>query len=158
MRHLESICCLTTLRCFKFFVPLVMLITLQVNAQEKIDSLQAVLKSDLADSSRIRTLVALSSQYEYVDVSRSRIYSEEAISLAEDLDAALFKNLAYKSMGSVYRVSGDYSSALRLDNMALQSSLLSKDSSMIAGAYNNVAHDYHDLGEYDESINISAPQ
>jgi signal transduction histidine kinase len=29
--------------------------------------------------------------------------------------------------------------------------MLSKDSAMIARAYNNVAHDYHDLGEYDES-------
>ena len=35
--------------------------------------------------------------------------------------------------------------------MSLESSILSKDSSMIASAYNNVAHDYHDLGEYDES-------
>ena len=61
------------------------------------------------------------------------------------------KGLAYKSMASVYRVSGDYSSSLKLDNMSLESSILSKDSSMIASAYNNVANDYHDLGEYDES-------
>ena len=54
-------------------------------------------------------------------------------------------------MGAVYRVSGDYSSALRLDNMSLESSILSNDSAVIARSYNNVAHDYHDLGEYDES-------
>lgn len=51
----------------------------------------------------------------------------------------------------MYRVSGDYSSALKLDNMALESSLIGGDTSMISRSYNNVAHDYHDLGEYDES-------
>lgn len=153
MRYLESTFCVTILRCFKCFLPLVMLITFQVGAQtqNRIDSLQAILKTNLADSKRVLALVALSAEYEYVDVNKSRAYSQEAIALSEDLDLPELKYRAYKGMGSVYRVSGDYSSALRLDNMALQSGLLLKDSAMIAAAYNNVAHDYHDLGEYDES-------
>lgn len=153
MRYLESTFCVTILRCLKCFLPLVIVITFQVEAQtqKKIDSLQAILKTSLADSKRVTALVALAAQYEYVDVTKSRAYSQEAVALAEDLDLPDLKYQAYKSMGSVYRVSGDYSSALRLDNMALQSGLLLKDSAMIAAAYNNVAHDYHDLGEYDES-------
>ena len=123
----------------------------QSEAQRTIDSLQNVLKENLADSTRMRVLVLLSEQYKYEDVNKSRSLSEEAISLAENLNLPGLKSKAYKSMGAVYRVSGDYSSALRLDNMALESSLLANDSAMIARAYNNVAHDYHDLGEYDES-------
>jgi signal transduction histidine kinase len=123
----------------------------QTHAQRKIDSLQAALQNDLPDSSRTKILVALSEEYQYVDVSKSRSLSEEAITLAENTNLPYLKAIAYKSMGSMYRVSGDYSSALKLDNMALESSLIASDTAMIARAYNNVAHDYHDLGEYDES-------
>lgn len=151
MRNLESIFYLSARRHFKYLLVFFVLAAFHAHAQRKIDSLQAVLQSNLPDSSRAKTLVELSGEYEYVDVGKSRAFSEEAISLAENTNLPHLKSIAYNSMGSVYRVSGDYSSALRLDNMALESSLLSKDSSMIARSYNNVAHDYHDLGEYDES-------
>lgn len=151
MRNLENIFYLSAGRYLKYLFLFFVLVALQSQAQRKIDSLQAVLQNNLQDSSRIKALVELSAEYEYADVAKSRALSEEAISLAENTDLPHLKSLAYNSMGSVYRVSGDYSSALRLDNMSLESSLLSKDSSMIARAYNNVAHDYHDLGEYDES-------
>src|SRR5688572_27788375 len=110
-------------------------------AQRKIDSLQAVLQTQIPDSSRIKALVDLANLFEYVDVAKSRAYSEEAITLAEHTNLPRLKSIAYKSMASIYRVSGDYSSALRLDNMSLESSLISSDSAMIATAYNNVAHD-----------------
>ena len=151
MRILENIFCINTKRCFKYLLLFFVLGTFQCLAQNKIDSLENLLKNSLPDSSRAKVLVALSSAYEYVDLVKSRALSEEAISLAENSNLPSLKGLAYRSMASVYRVSGDYSSSLKLDNMSLESSMLSKDSSMIASAYNNVAHDYHDLGEYDES-------
>jgi signal transduction histidine kinase len=151
MRNLENIFYLNARRYFECLLLFLVLLTFQSRAQQKIDSLQAVLKNDLPDSTRAKVLVELSAQYEYVDVSKSRALSEEAISLAENTDLPKLKCIAYKSMGGVYRVSGDYSSALRLDNMALESSILSQDTVLIAGSYNNIAHDYHDLGEYDES-------
>jgi len=151
MRILENIFCINTKRCFKYLLLFFVLGTFQCLAQNKIDSLENLLKNSLPDSSRTKVLVALSSAYEYVDLVKSRALSEEAISLAENSNLPSLKGLAYRSMASVHRVSGDYSSSLKLDNMSLESSMLSKDSSMIASAYNNVAHDYHDLGEYDES-------
>lgn len=151
MRNLENNFYLNAGRYFKYLFLFFVLATFTTQAQQKIDSLQSVLQDDLPDSTRTKALVALSEEYKYVDVAKSRALSEEAISLAENTNLPNLKSIAYKSMGAVYRVSGDYSSALRLDNMALESSLLSKDSSMIARTYNNVAHDYHDLGEYDES-------
>ena len=151
MRILENIFCINAKRCFKYLLLFFVLGTFQCLAQNKIDSLENLLKNSLPDSSRAKALVALSSAYEYVDLVKSRALSEEAISLAENSNLPSLKGLAYRSMASVYRVSGDYSSSLKLDNMSLESSMLSKDSSMIASAYNNVAHDYHDLGEYDES-------
>ena len=151
MRILENIFCLNARHRCSYLLLFFVLCTFQSLAQSQIDSLQNLLQSNLPDSSRTKALVALSLEYEYVDIAKSRALSEEAISLAENSNLPNLKGLAYRSMASVHRVSGDYSSALRLDNMSLESSILSKDTSLIAGAYNNVAHDYHDLGEYDES-------
>ena len=151
MRILENFFCINTSRYLKYLLLFFVLGTFQSLAQNKIDSLENLLKNNLPDSSRTKALVALSSAYEFVDLAKSRALSDEAVSLAENSNLPSLKGLAYRSMASVYRVSGDYSSSLKLDNMSLESSILSKDSSMIASAYNNVAHDYHDLGEYDES-------
>ncbi|WP_276373010.1 tetratricopeptide repeat-containing sensor histidine kinase [Chryseolinea sp. H1M3-3] len=151
MRILENIFCLNARRYFKYLFVLLVLISFQSQAQRKIDSLQTVLQNNLPDSTRANVLVALSQEYAYVDVAKSRALSEEAISLAENTDLPRLKSIAYRNMGDVYRVSGDYSSALRLDNMSLESSMLSQDTALIARSYNNVAHDYLDLGEYDES-------
>lgn len=151
MRILENNFYLKAVPNFKYLLIFFTLLTLQSHAQRKIDSLQMVLQNDLPDSSRIKVLVELSREYQYVDLAKSRSFSEEAITLAENINKPYFKAIAYKSMGSLYHVNGDYSSALKLDNMGLESSLIAGDSSLIARAYNNVAHDYHDLGEYDES-------
>jgi signal transduction histidine kinase len=120
-------------------------------AQEKIDSLESVLKKDLQDTTRVRTLLDLSTEYEYVDVTKSRKLTEEAIKLIEDKNLGQSKSIAYQSLGSVYRVGGDFHAALKADNIALESSILIQDSTRIATAYNNVGHDYYDLGEYDEA-------
>jgi signal transduction histidine kinase len=136
---------------FKYLLIFFVLCAFQTHAQNKIDSLQTALQNDLPDSSRTKILVALSEEYQYVDVGKSRSLSEEAITLAENTNLPHLKAMAYKSMAAMYQVSGDYSSALKLDNMALESSLIASDTSLIARAYNNVAHDYHDLGEYDEA-------
>jgi signal transduction histidine kinase len=120
-------------------------------AQKKIDSLESVLKKDLQDTTRVRTLLDLSTEYEYVDVTKSRKLTEEAIKLIEEKNLGQSKSIAYQSLGSVYRVGGDFHAALKADNIALESSILIQDSTRIATAYNNVAHDYYDLGEYDEA-------
>jgi len=151
MRYLENIFYLNTGRYCALFLLFFTLVATSLQAQSKIDSLKAVLQNDLADSTRIKTLVMLSQAYEYVDVAKSRALSEEAISLAENVNLPKLKSRAYRSLGAVYRVSGDYSAALRVDNMSLESSLVSQDTGLMARAYNSVAYDYHNLGEYDES-------
>lgn len=123
-------------------------------AQDKIDSLEAVLNKSLPDSTRVAALLALSTEYEYVDVTKSRQLTEEAIRISESKSLDKQKINAYQSMGSIFRLSGDYQSALNEDNKALETSLLTKDSTGAARAYNNVAHDYYDLGEYDEAYHF----
>lgn len=134
-------------------IALVILMTacLSVAGQQKIDSLAAELKKQLPDTSRVRTLLELSREYEYVDVSRSRQLTEEALQMTEQKGITALKPRAYQSMGSIYRLGGDFQSALKMDTKALEYSIANKDSLRIANSYNYVAHDYYDLGEYDEA-------
>jgi signal transduction histidine kinase len=137
-------------KCVSVIVVLLSTVTLAL-AQDKIDSLEAQLNKELPDTSRVNTLLRLSTEYEYVDVTKSRKLTEEAIRIVEQKNLSQFKSRVYQSMGSIYRVGGDFHSALKADNISLESSIIVKDSARIATGYNNVAHDYFDLGDYDEA-------
>jgi signal transduction histidine kinase len=122
-------------------------------AQDKIDSLEAELKKAPADTTRIRLYVSLSAQYQYTNYPKSKQYAQQALDLAEKQEMGRWKNLAYRNIGFLFAISGDYSTALRYDNQALQQSLFNNDSSSLSLDYSNIANDYYDLGEYDEAYN-----
>jgi len=121
-------------------------------AQEsKIDSLENVLKGNLRDTVRIRVLKELMEHYQFVDFSKSQKFAQEAVDLAEKTDEPDYKVMAYQSIGQLLTISGDYSNALRYDNLSLELNVGRKDSSGISTDYNNIGNDYHDLGEYDDA-------
>jgi signal transduction histidine kinase len=130
---------------------LTVLFSSPVMGQKKIDSLQNELKKDIADSAKVKILVALSREFQYIDYNQSKLYATEALQLADERNLLEIKNLAYQNIGTLYSLSGDYSTALRYDNQSLQQSLLSADSLNITIDFNNVANDYYNLGEYDEA-------
>jgi signal transduction histidine kinase len=123
-----------------------------LRAQGTIDSLEAVLQSTLPDTSRIAVLISLSREYQYTNINKSRELAENALRLAESKNNKRQQVFAYQNIGGLYSISGDYSTALRYDNLALQSSLESRDSANLTIDYNNVASDYFDLGEYDQAF------
>ncbi|HEY0771057.1 MAG TPA: tetratricopeptide repeat protein, partial [Sphingobacteriaceae bacterium] len=122
-------------------------------SQNKIDSLEAELKKTNPDTTRVKLYVKLSEEYQYTNYAKSREFAQQAVDLAEEKNLATSKNLAYRNIGLLFAISGDYSTALRYDNQALQQSLFNNDSSTLAIDYNNIANDYYDLGEYDEAYN-----
>ena len=119
--------------------------------QARIDSLENELSKDLPDSAKVGLLVALSQEYQYADFNKSKEYAKKALALAEGRDFSQNKARAYKNVANLYTLSGDYSSALRYDELALKQSLSLGDSLSITIDYNNIANDYLDLGEYDEA-------
>ena len=125
--------------------------TLHLSGQNRIDSLENQLKGNLSDTAKVRTLVNLSSDYQYVDFGKSRNYGKEALELAEKLDITDYKMLAFRNIGTLYTSMGDYSSALRYDNLSLENSLALNDSANISRDYNNIGNGYYDLGEYDDA-------
>jgi len=120
-------------------------------AQVAIDSLESALNQNLPDSSRIAVLISLSREYQYTNINKSRELAENALKIAESNNFRKQKIRAYQNIGALYAISGDYSTALRYDNLALQNSLETRDSANLSVDYNNVANDYYDLGEYDEA-------
>jgi signal transduction histidine kinase len=148
---LEDNFCIKRVR--NFFIYLLALLALPSFAQQKrkIDSLETELKKDLPDSVKSRLFISLSEAYQYSDYIKSRQYAEEAVRLAEENNLQKSKASAYAHLGTLFTISGDYTSALRYDNMALQLSLALKDSTAIGQDYNGLANDYFDLGEYDEA-------
>ncbi|HET9487534.1 MAG TPA: tetratricopeptide repeat-containing sensor histidine kinase [Chryseosolibacter sp.] len=122
-----------------------------VRGQATIDSLESALATNIADSSRISVLIDLSREYQYTDIGRSRELADNALKIAEENNFQKQKIRAYQNIGALYSISGDYSSALRYDNLALQNSIELRDSASLSVDYNNVASDYYDLGDYDEA-------
>ncbi len=132
-------------------IAIFLLATGSAHAQVSIDSLESALKADLTDSTRITTLISLSREYQYTNINRSRELAENALEIAESGNIRPAKVRAYQNLGALYSISGDYTTALRYDNLALQNSLENRDSANLSFDYNNVASDYFDLGEYDEA-------
>ncbi|MGC3943929.1 MAG: tetratricopeptide repeat-containing sensor histidine kinase [Chryseolinea sp.] len=136
-----------------FLVLLVSLFTFtQILAQSKADSLRRVLNNNPSDSVKVRTLIALSSHNQYVDFRQARVYADEALSLATKLEDLPTKVAAYQNKAVLLTMSGDYSAALRYDNLTLENDILLKDSTNISRDYNNIGNDYYDLGEYDDAF------
>jgi signal transduction histidine kinase len=142
---------LKTLRSFFLLIFSLILAFSSVNAQSPINSLEDQLTKDIPDSTRVDLLINLSHQYQFLTFSKSKQYAEEALKLADDKNSIRGKLKANENIGTLYTLSGDYTTALKYDNQALQLSLTLKDSTLISKCYNNVASDYHDLGEYDEA-------
>lgn len=130
---------------------LILLCPVVALTQATIDSLETALSLNPPDSSRISLMISLSREYQYTNINKSRELAENALKIAEKKNLKKQKIKAYQNIGALYAISGDYSSALRYDNLALQNSLEARDSANLSVDYNNVATDYYDLGEYDEA-------
>lgn len=140
------------MRVIGLYVALILLCAGSAGAQAVVDSLESVLTEGIADTSRISVLISLSREYQYTNMNKSRELAENAVKIAETKDFKKQKIHAYQNIGALYSLSGDYSTALRYDNLALQNSLDHRDSANLTINYNNVASDYYDLGEYDEAF------
>ncbi len=120
--------------------------------QTKLDSLEKTLKSSLSDSVRFVTLMRLSGDYQYVNFSKAEQYANEALALSEKNKGWTWsKAKAYSRLGFLATLSGDYTSAIKYDNLNLQWVVSQNDSVMMSESLNNLGNDYNDLGRFDEA-------
>jgi signal transduction histidine kinase/tetratricopeptide (TPR) repeat protein len=125
--------------------------TYSLLAQPSLDSLNTQLQGELGDSARIVTLINASQEYQYIDLQKSFDYAEEAIKLAEDKDLPWGKAWAYKNIGNFYSIRGDFATAIKYFDLALNLNYQLNDSTRIATCYINLGSNYSSLGKYDEA-------
>jgi len=137
------------------FLPILVascLFSLAAQSQANHDSLLYELKEAKVDSTKINILIALVADYQFIDIGKSLLYAEQAIEIAEqNKESSSEKGKAYTNFGSLKSIQGDFASAIKYNNLALNIYYQLKDSSGIATAYNNLGTDYTSLGKFDES-------
>jgi signal transduction histidine kinase len=119
--------------------------------QNNTDSLQSTLQNKLSDSVRFITYIKLSEQKQYTDFVNATLYADKAFAIADKKQWPWAKGLVYGQLSFLATLSGDYSSAMKYDNLNLQMRLEAQDSAAIAETLNFLGNDYSDLGKYDEA-------
>lgn len=119
--------------------------------QNSIDSLKQLLQTKISDSLSLRIQLRLSELHQFKDFAESFRYANEAVVLANKMNEPWAKAAGYRNLGYYHTLSGDYITALKYDDIAMQNSILTGDSSLIAACYNLVGNDYYDIGKYDDA-------
>ncbi len=122
-----------------------------VQAQSKLDSLETELRKTSTDSVKVLLLHQLSDENRFVDFSKSQSYINQALKLSEDKNWEWAKAETYKRLSWLATLHGDYTTALKYDNLRLPLTIAMQDSVQIAGALNYLGNTYFNLGEYDDA-------
>jgi signal transduction histidine kinase/Tfp pilus assembly protein PilF len=110
-----------------------------VNGQQAlVDSLKNRLSENLSDTDRLETLTRISYQLFNTDQEASMRYSEEQISLAQEIGSEYWLARAYNNLAINYQIRGDFKKADSLYNGALETFIKEKDSLWISNVYNNL--------------------
>ncbi len=133
------------------FVFFILLGELNSFAQTKLDSLENILRNSPSDSVRLLTLIKLSQENQYKDLTKASTYSAQALAIAEKKQWVWGKSKAFGQESFLATISGDYATAMKYDNLNLQLVIAQKDSVAIAETLGFLGNDYKDLGKYDEA-------
>jgi signal transduction histidine kinase/Tfp pilus assembly protein PilF len=118
---------------------------------QSLTQLEEQLKTTDNDSLKIELLEKLIESYEGIDYNKSKEYSTQLLSLAEEtkLNWALLKT--YRRLNLSYVLEGDFSTAMKYGNLFYQKAVEQADTSAISEAINMMGDNYFDLGEFDEA-------
>ncbi len=134
-----------------FFIVFLLTVVTVSRGQSIIDSLEFKLSKTSSDSMRLKLLIELSSQYQYIDFGKAEGYAERVWKIAEEKNWGWAKVKSYELTANLARATGNYTKALKYDNLHLQEAITQYDSLEISSGLNSMGHDYGDLGEYDEA-------
>jgi len=120
-------------------------------SQRDVDSLENTLKYKLSDSIRFITFIKLSEKKQYTDFVNATLYADKAFAIADKKPWPWAKGMVYDRLSFLATISGNYSAAIKYDNLNLQMRLEAQDSAAIAETLNFLGNDYSDLGRFDEA-------
>lgn len=127
-----------------------------------VDSLKQVLKSQPADTNKVNTLLAISSQLWRSEPDSAIAYATQARDLAGQTGFLVGKALALKNIGLAYYVKGDYLSVLTFWEQSLDTYRAINDKIGIGNLLSNIGAVYFNQGDdpkaleyYLESLRVS---
>lgn len=134
------------------FFSIALLLGTQVFAQAPtIEQLEEQLEDASSDSVKVSLLLALSEAYQYSSYAKALEYATQAQQLAQQLNQYWAVKSTFRQMGLLSAQTGDFGTALKIDNQNLTYAMEAKDSAGIAEILNFLGNDYLDMGQYDEA-------
>jgi sensor histidine kinase YesM len=131
-----------------------LIISFKAQATWVTDSLEAVLKQNLNDTSRVVTLNMLAKQYRNIDTKLAQQYATEALALSKK--ANFLKGVATASdvLGVVYMNQADYQNALYYFLTAIKLNESRGDVKALAASCNNIGSVFFHYKRYDQALSF----
>ncbi|MCX7638526.1 MAG: tetratricopeptide repeat-containing sensor histidine kinase, partial [Cyclobacteriaceae bacterium] len=85
------------------------------------------------------------------DYNKAVLHAREAIRIADESGLTGKQFLTHRRYGLILNLSGDYTSAIEQENLAMQYALKLGDSTNLGLSYSNIGNYYHEMGIYDEA-------
>lgn len=144
------------MRAFKFFIFLIVILSKQVSADNKLDSLYKLLSKNIPDSVRIDAYNELCwPVYAFSNIDSSLKYGEKAVTLSFKTHDTLRLIIAYRRIGIAYTNRADHKNALlyQQKSYALAKNINFKKG--MASALNNLSVIYLNISDFKKAIDYS---
>src|SRR6478609_3136123 len=136
----------------RFVLCFCMLLSLSAGASGVADSLQSVLKQNIADTSRVNTLNLLAKHYRNIDTKLAQDFATQGLALAKKTN--YIKGVAASSdiLGVVYMNKADYQNALYYFLTALRLNENRNDQKAYAATSNNIGSVFYYYKRYNQAL------
>lgn len=120
-----------------------------IGANSKIDSLENLLLQSIHDTSRLKAIHGLSIEYRLTEPSKSLIYANQSLELAEELNDYKKISNAHYNLSQIYIHLGNLELSFDHAEKCLDYAHQANEPYLIAYSYNNVAIVYSLEGDHD---------
>lgn len=125
---------------------------LSVRAQVAlVDSLEKELNKVHHDTTLINIHLKLSGIWMLKNYNKAIFHAREAVRLADQKEYTNKQSLTHQNLGLILNLSGDYTSAIEQEKLAIQYSIKLGDTTHLGLSYSNIGNYYHEMGVYDEA-------
>lgn len=114
---------------------------------QALDSLHRAVETSEGQE-KVKALNFLLNAYVHSDPAKARVYGEEALALAREIDYEYGISASLNNMGITYEYEANYEAALDLYLQSLKLDEARKETASIANTLNNIGIIYHQLGQF----------
>ncbi|MFY8109623.1 MAG: tetratricopeptide repeat-containing sensor histidine kinase [Bacteroidia bacterium] len=137
----------------KYLFILCSILLLSFSGYSQIDSLEKLLKTDLADTIKLQLYTDLNWEYLQVDLKKAEWYAKEELKLAESTNNKKFIAQAYNDFGIVCIKNSEFKKGLNWHQKALKIRLELKNQLDIASSYSKIGYCYSEMDYFGLALN-----